>query len=205
MKMEPHRGMLIVFEGIDGTGKTTVARRVASYFSSLGREVVVSHEPTNGPWGRKLRESAAKGRMSAEEELDCLLQDRRSHVDELIRPALQEGKVVILDRYYFSTMAYQGTRGIDPGTIRQMNEEFAPIPDHLMILDLDVDEALLRIGGRGDTANHFERRDSLQLCREFFLSLANEPFARLVSAADDVDTVATNIIKHLDSPKECNT
>ncbi len=200
--MEPHRGMLIVIEGIDGTGKTTFAQRLASYFSSLGREVVVSHEPTNGPWGRKLRESAATGRMSVEEELDCLLRDRRSHVEELIQPALDEGKVVILDRYYFSTMAYQGTRGIDPAMIRQMNEEFAPIPDHLVILDLDVDTALTRIGGRGDMANHFERKDSLQLCRDFFLRLANEPFAHIISAADDVDTVAKNIIKHLDSPKE---
>jgi dTMP kinase len=200
--MEPQRGMLIAFEGIDGAGKTTFAQRVASYFSSLGREVVVSHEPTNGPWGRKLRESAATGRMSAEEELDCLLRDRRCHVEELIRPALDEGKVVILDRYYFSTMAYQGTRGIDPVTIRQMNEEFAPIPDHLVILDLDVDTALTRIGGRGDTANHFERKDSLQLCRDFFLSLASESFACIIPNIDDVDTVAKNVIQCLESPKE---
>lgn len=194
--------MLIVFEGIDGTGKTTFTQRIASYFSSLGREVVVSHEPTNGPWGRKLRESAEKGRMSAEEELDCLLRDRRDHVNDLILPALHEGKVVILDRYYFSTMAYQGTRGIDPAHIRHLNEEFAPSPDHLVILDLDVAEALERIGARGDTANHFERKESLQLCRDFFLSLANEPFAHLISVVDDVDTVARKIIESLETPKE---
>ncbi len=199
--METQVGILIAFEGIDGTGKTTFTHRLASYFSALGREVIVRFEPTDGPWGRKLRESAATGRMSAEEELDCLLRDRRAHVEEVILPALREGKVVILDRYYFSTMAYQGTRGIDPLEIRKRNEEFAPVPDHLIILDLDVDAALSRIGARGDKANHFERRDSLQLCRDFFLSLADEPFAHVISVADDVDTVARKIITAVESAK----
>src|SRR5690606_29927239 len=105
------RGLFIVLEGIDGTGKSTQAVRLGEWFSRAGHEVLISREPTDGPWGRKLRESAATGRLSADEELECFLEDRRQHVRELIEPALREGKVVILDRYYFSTMAYQGARG----------------------------------------------------------------------------------------------
>ena len=66
-------------------------------------------------------------------------------MEELISPTVQRGGIVILDRYYFSSMAYQGARGIDPTEIRRQNEAFAPQPDLLVILDLDVDVALKRI------------------------------------------------------------
>ena len=186
-------GLFIVIEGIDGTGKSTQVRRLGEWFESQGREVVLSREPTDGPWGKKARESGGSGRHSPEEELQLFLNDRRQHVDELIKPALAAGKVVILDRYYFSTMAYQGIRGFDPAEIRRKNEEFAPTPDLLLILDLDVDTALGRIGARGDTANEFEKRENLQRCREIFLSLKDEPFARLIAASDGLDEVSQRI------------
>lgn len=185
--------MFIVLEGIDGTGKSTQCRLLAEWFVEHGREVVTSHEPTDGPWGRRLRETAATGRLTADEELDLFLRDRRQHVEEIIEPALQAGKVVILDRYYFSTMAYQGARGIDPAEIRLKNEDFAPIPDHLFILDLDVDTALQRIGSRGDTANEFEKRGALQRCRDIFRSLHHEPFVHIVDASLPLEFVQEQI------------
>lgn len=187
------RGTFIVIEGIDGTGKSTQARQLAEWFLAQGREVVVSREPTDGPWGRKLRESAATGRLSPQDELDYFLKDRAQHVAELIAPALASGKVVILDRYYFSSMAYQGCRGFDPAEIRRLNEAIAPPPDLLLILDLEVDAALGRIGTRGDTANEFEKRDSLQRCREIFLSLKDEPFVRVIPSDCEIDEVASRI------------
>lgn len=186
--------MFIVFEGIDGTGKSTQARRLADHFLSEGREVVLSREPTDGPWGTLLRNSAQTGRLSPEEELETFLKDRRQHVGELISPALAAGKVVILDRYYFSTMAYQGLRGFDPTQIRHDNEAFAPVPDLLLILDLDVDTALTRIGSRGDTANEFEQRSNLARCRETFLSLRSEPFARVIDTNASPDDVGAAIL-----------
>ncbi len=176
-----NHGLFIVLEGIDGTGKSTQTRLLADWFREQGREVVASREPTDGPWGSKLRATAATGRLPAEEELELLLRDRRDHVAQLIAPALAAGKVVILDRYYFSTMAYQGSRGMDPAEIRRQNEAFAPVPDLLFVLDLDVDTALSRIGGRGDTANEFEKHESLAKCREIFLTLVGEPFVHLVA------------------------
>jgi dTMP kinase len=186
-------GLCIAIEGIDGSGKTTHSRLLADWLQERGYECIVEHEPTNGPWGRKLRESAATGRLSPEDELEYFLRDRRQHVEEVIAPALAAGKVVILDRYYFSTMAYQGARGFDPAEIRRRNEEFAPVPDLLLVLDLEVDAALERIGARGDTANEFEKRDSLQKCREVFLSLSDEPFVRVISTKGTPDEVEVAI------------
>jgi dTMP kinase len=188
-------GLFIVIEGIDGTGKSTQAKRLGEWFTTQGRDVVLSREPTAGPWGQKVRESAATGRLSPEDELQYFLNDRLQHVDELIKPSLAEGKVVILDRYYFSTMAYQGSRGFNPQEIRRKNELFAPSPDLLLIMDLDVDTALTRIGARGDTANEFEQRDNLERCREIFLSLRNEPFVRVVPSDGTLDEVAKRVIE----------
>jgi len=188
------QGLFIVIEGIDGTGKSTQSKRLAEWFRSRGREVVLSREPTDGPWGKKLRESATTGRLSAEEELECFLNDRREHVQMSIKPALAEGKVVILDRYYFSTMAYQGARGFDPAEIRLRNEAFAPQPDLLLILDLSVESAHGRIGARGDTANEFEQRDTLSRCREIFLSLRDEPFACVIDAEPSLNMVTADIL-----------
>ena len=188
------QGLFIVIEGIDGTGKSTQSKRLAEWFRSRGREVVLSREPTNGPWGKKLRESATTGRLSAEEELECFLNDRREHVEMSIKPALAEGKVVILDRYYFSTMAYQGARGFDPVEIRRRNEAFAPQPDLLLILDLSVESAHGRIGARGDTTNEFEQRDTLTRCREIFLSLRDEPFTCVIDAEPSLNEVTADIL-----------
>ncbi len=188
------QGLFIVIEGIDGTGKSTQSKRLAEWFRSRGREVVLSREPTDGPWGKKLRESATTGRLSAEKELECFLNDRREHVEMSIKPALAEGKVVILDRYYFSTMAYQGARGFDPSEIRRRNEAFAPQPDLLLILDLSIESAHGRIGARGDTANEFEQRDTLTRCREIFLSLRDEPFACVIDAEPSLNEVTADIL-----------
>jgi dTMP kinase len=192
-------GLFIVIEGIDGTGKSTQARRLGEWFSSQGREVVLSREPTDGPWGKKVRESGATGRLSPEDELQYFLNDRLQHVEELIKPSLAAGKVVILDRYYFSTMAYQGSRGFDPEEIRRKNEAFAPVPDVLLILDLDVASALGRIGSRGDVANEFEKRDNLERCRNIFLSLKDEPFARVIGTKGDPDEVTAMICETLEN------
>ena len=193
------RGLFIVIEGIDGTGKSTQARRLGEWLASQGREVVLSREPTAGPWGQKVRESAATGRLSREDELEYFLNDRREHVAELIAPSLAAGKIVVLDRYYFSTMAYQGARSFDPAEIRRKNEEFAPVPDLLLIMDLAVDAALERIGARGDTANEFEKRENLERCREIFLSLKDESFARVINTCGTLDEVAERVREAVES------
>jgi len=188
------KGYLIVIEGIDGTGKSTQATMLAEALRKSGREVVQSFEPTNGPWGKKLRDSATTGRLSIEDELEYFINDRREHVEQLIIPTIKSGGIVILDRYYFSTMAYQGARGIDPEVIRVKNETFAPHPDPLIILDLDVDIALQRIGVRDGQANEFEKRESLDFCRKLFLSLKDETYAYVIDANTEITEVNASVM-----------
>lgn len=190
--------MFIVFEGIDGTGKSTQVDLLAEALRSRGHEVITSKEPTDGPHGTRLRQSAETGRLSPQEELDLFHLDRKEHVETLIKPALARGAYVILDRYFFSTMAYQGVRGFNPLEIRETNEEFAPLPDLVFILELDLDTALRRIGVRDGAANEFEQRDSLQKCHDVFASLA-DPFIRRIDASKSPETVHSLILSELPS------
>ena len=190
--------MLIVFEGIDGTGKSTQVKLLATALREAGYEVVSSFEPTNGTHGSKLRASATTGRLSAEEEVELFIKDRREHVLTLINPSLEDGKIVILDRYYFSNMAYQGIRGIDMAEIRRKNEAFAPKPSLLFLLDLSIEKSLVRIQVRDSEGNEFEKSEHLRQCREVFLSLKDEAFGRVVSAdrtPEEVHEEVLSIVK----------
>jgi dTMP kinase len=181
-------GWLVVVEGIDGAGKSTIVRRLAEHCAAHGLGCVTSAEPTRGPWGMKLRQSMAEKRLSLEEELGLFLKDRAEHVERLIRPALAAGKVVLLDRYYLSTAAYQGARGAEPAKILEMNERFAPRPDLVLLLDFDPDGGLARIRARGDAPNTFEEVDQLRAVRRIFVGL-ERPFIRLVDASRPPEAV----------------
>lgn len=165
-------GLLIAVEGIDGAGKTSAAALLAQYCGERGIACVLSKEPTSLKWGRELRHSAQEGRLTLEEELELFRKDREMHVAGTIRPALEQRHVVIVDRYYWSTAAYQGARGADPAMIIAINESFAPRPDVFLLLDVPVDKGLDRIRRRGDEPNDFEKVGALEKARSIFLWLA---------------------------------
>ncbi len=167
-------GLLIAVEGIDGAGKTSVAALLAQYCGERGIACVLSKEPTSLKWGRELRRSASTGRLTLEEELDLFRKDREMHVAGTIRPALEQRHVVIVDRYYWSTAAYQGARGADPQQIIAGHESFAPRPDVFLLLDVPVGQGLERIRRRGDVPNDFEKKDALEKARRIFLGLAEQ-------------------------------
>src|SRR5512135_2316257 len=149
MPASRRRGRLIVFEGIDGSGKTTQARSLLRRLRRRGHKAVFFREPTRGRWGREIKRHARRaGSLTPEEELLLFVKDRRENVTRNLKPALAAGKVVVLDRYYFSTIAYQGAKGIDVRRIRRMNEAFAIRPDLVIILDVDAAAGLARIAGR---------------------------------------------------------
>ena len=175
-------GFLLAIEGIDGAGKSVQAQAVAAALAARGLDVVLTREPTDGPWGRRIRASAASVRMSPAEELEAFLDDRREHVRELIRPGLDAGRIVITDRYYFSTVAYQGARGFDPHGLLRTNEEFAVEPHLLVLLTLSPAEALARIGARDGRANAFETLNQLSRTREIFDGLTKPYLVRLDAA-----------------------
>jgi dTMP kinase len=191
---------LIVVEGIDGAGKSTQVRRLAEALRREGRAVVESREPTDGPWGRKIRASAATGRMSLQDELHAFVEDRKEHVATLIGPALARGEIVLLDRYYFSTIAYQGARGGDVDAIRRMNEAVAPRPDLVLLIDFDPEVGLRRIReSRGGGTDDFEHLDQLQAIRASFLRLAAEDSAlfRTINGDRSPDAVFDDLYAHV--------
>jgi dTMP kinase len=164
----PRRGMLVAFEGIDGAGKTTQVRRLHTLLEQHQISVLSTKEPTSGPWGQKIRHSATAGRLSPEEELEAFLEDRREHVRDELLPALEAGRVVIVDRYYLSTVAYQGARGLDPRELLRLNA-FAPVPDVCLVLDVEPKLGLSRVSKRGDVPDQFEKEESLAAARRIFV------------------------------------
>jgi dTMP kinase len=192
------RGFLMVIEGIDGAGKSTLARSLAAWLRERGRTVVLDREPTDGPHGRALRESAKTGRLSPEGELELFVKDRHEHVANVIAPALARGEVVILDRYYFSNAAYQGARGLDPAAIIAANEAFAPVPDLVLLLDVDPASGHSRIGARGSSLDDFEGAAYLADVRRLFLSL-DRPFIHRIDASRSFSEVEREALSALQS------
>ena len=167
-------GFLVVLEGIDGSGKSTLAAGLADALEGEGRRVVRTREPTDGPYGRRIREIARGGRdlLKPEDELALFHADREAHVRDVVRPALAGGAVVVQDRSYFSTVAYQGEQGLDRDRILTESRAIAPTPDLLLVLDVPVEIALARINAdRVQGADDFERADVLRRIRQVFVGL----------------------------------
>jgi dTMP kinase len=186
-------GFLVAFEGIDGAGKTTQAQMLTRFCVDNQLEYVISKEPTRGQHGTILRESAKNGRLPLNEELDLFIKDRREHVERFIKPALERNQIVILDRYYFSNVAYQGARGANPNVILMANEDFAPEPDLLVILDVPPQLGLARIRERGDEPNAFETEESLAVARQLFNRM-EAPYVHWIDARTGPEIVQHNVL-----------
>jgi len=188
------KGLFIVIEGIDGTGKTTQAKRLVEYLNANGHPTVFLKEPTEGPIGQKIRELANTGRTTPEQELELFIQDRIENCQKNIGPALKEGKIVVLDRYYFSSVAYQGALGLDPEEILKRNEAIAILPDLVILLDLPVHEGLRRISQERKTQKDlFENEAYLEKVRAIFLQI-NRPFIHRIDALDPPEKVFEKIL-----------
>jgi dTMP kinase len=182
-------GLFIVFEGIDGTGKSTQLHLLAEKLRQRGYAVVATREPTNGPYGRKIRELFVdRGAVSQEEELELFIADRDQHVKEVIAPALADGCVVICDRYYLSTIAYQGANGMDPDLILKKNEDF-PIPDLAIILEIEPAQGIHRIQNqRHEHPNTFEEEANLQKVATIFGAL-QQGYIERINGTDSIENV----------------
>ena len=167
-------GLLLAVEGIDGAGKTSTAALLAQYCGERAIACTLSKEPTSLKWGTELRRSAQAGRLTLDEELRLFRLDRAMHVRGTIQPALDAGWIVIVDRYYWSSAAYQGARGADPAALIADHESFAPRPDAVLLLDLPAATGLERIRRRGDIPNAFEDPAALDKARAIFLNLARQ-------------------------------
>lgn len=184
--VEPARALFVVFEGPDGAGKSTQLTRLAARVEAHGRRVVRLLEPTHGPVGAEIRRRAREGPpFGPREELELFLRDRRENVEQNIRPALARGDVVLQDRYYHSTAAYQAARpalGLTPGDVVALHD-WAPRPDRVLLLDLPVERGLARVARRGP-GDAFEERTLQEAVRRNFLALAAaDPTIAVIDAA----------------------
>jgi dTMP kinase len=166
-------GRLIAFEGLDGCGKSTQLERLAARLRAVGCDVVTTSEPTGFPSGQRIREMARSGvELDPDEELRWFVEDRRVHVAEVIAPALRAGQIVLTDRYYLSTVAYQGARGLDHEQILADSEAEFPVPDLVVLLEIDPQIGLDRVHARGsELEGVFEQREFLSRVASVFDAL----------------------------------
>jgi dTMP kinase len=167
--------MFIVIEGGEGSGKSTQAKALKKRLSTLGFDVVLTHEPGGTLMGRRLRRWIKWGKgVTVGTELLLFLASRSQLVSSVIRPALEKGRIVICDRFDASTIAYQGFgRGIDLFFLKELNDFVVDglQPDLVILLDVDVEQGLSRKRLRSDA---FEREEFTfhMKVREGYLALA---------------------------------
>lgn len=194
------RGVFVVFEGIDGAGKSTVCRRVAEELRSRGLDVEVTAEPTREGIGAFIRSGGA-GRISQRTESLLFVADRNDHT-ERISEAVDSGRVVLCDRYFASTVAYQSA-GLDGDStdrdwLISINSDFTGRPDVTVLLDISPEEGLGRVGSRGEEVSKFENLPFLRQVRENYLALAREFGFDVVDASRDGDSVFRDVMAIID-------
>lgn len=200
-------GSLITFEGIEGCGKSTQLARLAQALRATGGRVMVSREPGGTPIGDRIRAlllDSNANEMVATTEVLLYAAARAQHVAEVIRPALERGEIVLVDRFTDSTAAYQGAaRQLAPAVVAQLAEIATSglVPDLTVILDLPVAVGLARVGSRGQRHDRLEQESVSfhEAVRAAYLALARaEPTRCLVIAGErDEGVIAAEILAHV--------
>jgi len=202
------RGLFITLEGGEGAGKSTCLAHVEAHLrKNSDTQVVVTREPGGTQLGERIRDLLLHGRepMCADTELLLMFAARAEHLNQVIRPALAQGKIVLCDRFTDATYAYQGGgRGISPTRIRILEEwvQGELRPDLTLLLDIPVSQGLARASNRG-AQDRFEREQGefLERVRSAYLTAADrEPDRfRIIDASLDLSSVKAQLIAALDT------
>jgi dTMP kinase len=204
-------GVFIAFEGIDGSGKSTIARAVADQLRARSLEVVLTREPGGTRPGREIRAILLEGRdhLAPETELLLMCADRAEHVATVIRPALNAGAIVVSDRYAGSTRAYQGYGlGLEMTSVNTAIDIATSglRPDLTILFDLDPELAHERRSGDAGQLNLLDVRDLAYRTRvrEGFLKLAlSSERWKVVDASQPLDIVAAKALELIDAVVAC--
>jgi dTMP kinase len=164
----------IAFEGLDGSGKSVQARLFKTFLEEMGFEVILTKEPTaDSEAGREVRRILNKEiRLEPREIQKLFVQDRKEHLEKLIIPAIQEGKIVLVDRYFFSTFAFGKADGLDLEWLIEMNQKFLA-PDITFLLRVSPEVCINRINKRNENVALFEKKEILRAVWETYKILPN--------------------------------
>ena len=200
------KGLFITFEGIDGCGKTTQLDLLVEYLKSKGKEVLVTREPGAVGLGEKLREILLNydGEVSSNCEAFLFLADRAQHIDMIVKPALDAGKIVLCDRHTDSTVAYQGYgRGVDLAQIKLLNEIATSglKPDLTFVFNVDVQTAFNRVGKSQDRMES-SGLEFFEKTRNGYLEIGKQEPERVkvISSKDSIENIfeqVKNIVSKL--------
>jgi dTMP kinase len=197
--------MLFVLEGVDGAGKTAVCDRLVDILSDEGHDVIRLREPTDETeWGQEIRARSPKGELTPQEELELFIRDREWHVQNRILPALGSGKIILMDRYFFATGAYQSTStGLHWKEILKRNREeiSAPEPDIVFILDVPIETGLKRVSERKGSLNEqFEQYGRLVKVRKAYLEMTEGDTGNFIfiDARRSIELVVAEVHFHVD-------
>lgn len=191
------KGIFIVIEGIDGSGKSTQSKMLKKYFENKNFKVFLTQEPTNSAIGKIIKKSINSGKKNIGNEAIALLFacDRAEHVKK-IRRELENGKAVICDRYYYSSLAYQGASGLSMSWLKEINK-FAIKPSIAFYLDISPEEAFKRIKKRR-TRSYFEKLAFLNKVRKIYKQLCRESKELLeIDASRSREEVHKEMVKKL--------
>lgn len=205
------KNFFIVVDGMDGTGKTEIVKRLHNYLfsSTKNREVLATREPSTGKYGMKIRKHLADENDPMENKkvlFELFIKDREDHLHNVINPFLENEErqsIVLCDRYYHSTLAFQQTQGISFEIIREKNAQFRK-PDLTFLLDLKPEVALERIKGRAK--EKFEDKEFMEKLRDNFLALKEQLQENIVvvDATKSVEEVFESIKKEVDMLTEAS-
>jgi dTMP kinase len=186
------KGVFICIEGLDASGKTTQARLLVEELNRRGFEAVYTTEPSRGEIGRfiKKRVLQREGRVPSVVEALLFAIDRIDHVEREIKPALKEGKIVVSDRYLYSSLAYQGAAGLDLNWIREINR-LALIPDLAMYIDVPPETVFERIRRKRTVMEDLKTQKKV---REIYVSLVNAWALMLIDGNRPVEDVSKDIL-----------
>ena len=195
------KGLFITFEGADGCGKTTQIKLLDKYFREKGFATLLTREPGAKGLGEKLREILLNydGEVSPQCESFLFLADRAQHVDCIIKPALEEGKIVLCDRHTDSTVAYQGYgRGLDLNRINMLNEIATGglKPDMTLVFDIDIETSMQRVGAEKDRMES-SGVEFFNKVRQGYLEIAkNEPNrVKTINSSDTIENIHKRVVE----------
>jgi len=200
------KGIFIVMDGMDGSGKSEMTRILHDYLSKNKRyNVLITREPTDGKYGKEARDilkNENNPKINSERMLELFIKDREEHLKNTIIPFLNKSNerdvnIVISDRYYYSTISFQATQGLDMKMLIEINKEFLK-PDIAFIMDINPEIALERIKTR--KKEKFEQLKFMNKLRDKYLELPRflKDNIKIMDASKSLEEVFKDIRKEVD-------